>query len=134
MKDTSSNEKKRCEPCESMDKSMILSEDDIQNEIKTSLWSVVSVNGEYRISRSFVAKNFQCALDAINKMGSIAERENHHPDFHLTSYRNVEVVIYTHGVGGVTKNDLILAKMLDDEVDVTYSPKWLKENPLAAKN
>ena len=87
-----------------------------------------------KISRKFTAKNFQCALDAINAMGDIAEREGHHPDFHLTSYREVEIVLYTRKLGGVTQNDLSLAKMLDCETEVVYSPKWLKEHPEAAKD
>ena len=86
----------------------------------------------FKISRSFVAKNFQFALDAINDVGKIAEREGHHPDFHLTSYRSVEIVLYTHSVGGVTINDLTLAKKIEEEVTFTYSPKWLRENPTAA--
>ena len=68
-------------------------------------------------------------MDALKDIGEIAERENHHPDLHLTSYREVEIVIYTHSVGGITENDLILAKMLDDEIKVVYGPKWLRENP-----
>ena len=83
------------------------------------------------ISRKFTARNFQSALDCINAMGNVAEREGHHPDFHLTSYRNVEVVLYTHSLGGVSANDVALAKMLDEEVDVDYSPKWLEGNPKA---
>lgn len=71
-------------------------------------------------------------MDAMNAMGAVAERENHHPDFHLTSYRNVEIVIYTHSLHGVTENDILLASMLDSEAKVDYSPKWLKEHPEAA--
>lgn len=66
-------------------------------------------------------------------MGAIAEREGHHPDFHLTSYRDVEIVLFTHKVQGITANDLQLARMLDEEVNVVYSPKWLRENPEANK-
>ena len=44
-----------------------------------------------QISRSFVAKNFLAALAFFKEVGVIAEEANHHPDLHLTSYRNVEV-------------------------------------------
>jgi pterin-4a-carbinolamine dehydratase len=64
-------------------------------------------------------------------MGAIAEREFHHPNFHLVNYREVEVHLWTHKLNGVTENDLILAEMLDKEVAVVYSPKWLKEHPEA---
>merc|ERR1711862_92382 len=90
---------------------------------------VVDGVGVRSISRKYIAKNFQSALDSINAMGNIAEREGHHPDFHLTSYRNVEIVLCTHSVGGVTKNDISLARMFDKEVNITYSPKWLREHP-----
>ena len=77
-----------------------------------------------------MAKNFQAALNALNAFGAIAEQENHHPDFHLTEYRNVQIVLWTHSLGGVTESDLILAGLLD-QVPVVYSPKWLKEHPEA---
>ena len=79
-------------------------------------------------------KTFQAALDAINAMGAIAERENHHPDFHLASYREVRVDIYTHSVKGVTENDITLAELFMQEVKIVYSPKWLKEHPEAQQS
>jgi 4a-hydroxytetrahydrobiopterin dehydratase len=66
-------------------------------------------------------------------MGSIAEREGHHPDFHLTNYRHVQVVLYTHKVEGITESDLTLARRFNDEVVIDYSPQWLKSNPIANK-
>mmetsp|Transcript_20673 Transcript_20673/g.31606 ORF Transcript_20673/g.31606 Transcript_20673/m.31606 type:complete len:110 (+) Transcript_20673:57-386(+) len=88
-------------------------------------------HGIFKISRKFTAKNFQAALDCISQVGVIAEREGHHPDLHLTSYRDVEIVLFTHKVGGVTLNDFALARALDLEVKISYSPKWLQENPEA---
>ncbi len=78
-----------------------------------------------------MAKNFSQALESINAIGRIAERENHHPDVHLTGYRNVEIVLYTHSIGGVSANDLSLARMIEEEVGCKrefYSPKWSREN------
>lgn len=99
------------------------------------LWMIkFSGDGEGRvekISRKFTCKNFQSALDAINDIGAIAEREGHHPDLHITSYRNVEIELYTHSVGGLTINDIALAKMIDREVKINYSPKYLRENNIA---
>jgi pterin-4a-carbinolamine dehydratase len=59
-------------------------------------------------------------------MGEVAERVNHHPDFHLTEYRTVSVVIYTHKLMGVTEQDLNLARLFSEEVRIEYSPKWLR--------
>ena len=126
----------KCVPCESLDTSALLSRDEVERQVAMSLplWTIKQ-HSEGTIpclSRKSVAKDFQSALDSINGMGAIAEREGHHPDFHLTSYRNVEVVLYTHSIGGITQNDVSLAQMLDKEVKVVYSPKWLKEQ--AAKD
>jgi 4a-hydroxytetrahydrobiopterin dehydratase len=63
----------------------------------------------------------------LNNAGSVAEREGHHPNLHLTNYREVELEIYTHSLGGLTQNDFNLAEAVD-KISVKYSPKWLKEN------
>ena len=52
------------------------------------LWTL---NSEGQLVRRFVAKNFKVAMEFLNKAAEVAESMGHHPDFHLTSYRNVEV-------------------------------------------
>mmetsp|Transcript_743 Transcript_743/g.1285 ORF Transcript_743/g.1285 Transcript_743/m.1285 type:complete len:139 (+) Transcript_743:186-602(+) len=122
-----------CIPCESMDSSLLLLPNlkETHNALsELKLWKATLGNNRVEnISRSFTAKNFQSALDAINDIGLIAEREGHHPDIHLTSYREVEIVLTTHSLGGVTQNDITLAKIIDEKVKITYSPRWLKNNP-----
>ena len=44
-----------------------------------------------RIRREWRAKDFATALDFINRVGQIAEQEDHHPDLHLVGYRNVAI-------------------------------------------
>ena len=82
------------------------------------------------IERSFTAKSFLAAMDWFNRVAVLAEAETHHPDLHLTSYRDVRVVLSTHAVGGLTRPDAILAAKLD-HVLVDYSPKWLAQHPEA---
>lgn len=130
---------KKCAPCASLDQSSLLSPSRVQEQVSATLplWRYHESGGGPdkcpRLSRKFTAKSFQCALDAMNAIGAIAEREGHHPDLHITSYREVEVVLFTHKLSGVTGNDLELARMLDAEVGVVYSPKWLRENPEAER-
>lgn len=50
--------------------------------------------------RSFVAKNFVSAMAFLNAVAKIAEEQGHHPDLHLTQYRNVEIRLQTHSMGG----------------------------------
>ena len=83
----------------------------------------------YSINRRFTAKNFQAALDCLNEVGRIAEEQNHHPDLHITNYRDVHIELYTHKLYGVTENDIVLAHAIDTKVSIEYSPKWLKNHP-----
>ncbi len=36
----------------------------------------------------------------FNAVAEVAEAETHHPDLHLTSYRDVRLELSTHAVGG----------------------------------
>jgi 4a-hydroxytetrahydrobiopterin dehydratase len=83
----------------------------------------------YSINRKFTAKNFQSAMTCLNEIGRIAEEQNHHPDLHITNYRDVHIELYTHKLNGVTENDIILAHAIDTKVSIEYSPKWLKNHP-----
>jgi 4a-hydroxytetrahydrobiopterin dehydratase len=53
------------------------------------------------------------ALDFFNRIGAIAEAEDHHPDLHVVGYRNVTIELWTHAVNGLTENDFILAAKID---------------------
>jgi len=125
----------KCVPCSGLDDSAKLSVDEARTELESiknpsSLWTLKeSPNGVLSLSRKFTARNFQAAIDSINAVGAIAERENHHPDLHLTNYREVEIEIYTHKVNGITRNDFVLAEKINGDVAIEYSPKWLRENP-----
>ena len=61
------------------------------------------------------------AVDLINRIAKIAESENHHPDLHVTSYRNLKIDLSTHALGGLTENDFILA------AKINALPKELKK-------
>jgi 4a-hydroxytetrahydrobiopterin dehydratase len=66
-----------------------------------------------RIRREWRVKDFATALDFFNRVGQIAEAEDHHPDLHLTGYRNVAIELSTHAIGGLSENDFILASKID---------------------
>ena len=65
---------------------------------KVPLWELVEEDGVKKIRRDFVAKGFQPALDFVVGAGAAAEARGHHPDLHLTSYRNVSVGMCQHVV------------------------------------
>ncbi|GMH91696.1 hypothetical protein TL16_g12127 [Triparma laevis f. inornata] len=122
-----------CVPCESLDPSSLMSTPNLEAAVNSEcpLWKIKFDSGFNRLSREYTAKNFLTAMKSLNDIGEICESRSHHADLHLTSYRNVEIVVYTHSVKGVTRNDVELCKKLDEEVKVGYSPKWLKEHPEA---
>ncbi|GIL86013.1 hypothetical protein Vretimale_9047 [Volvox reticuliferus] len=78
------------------------------------------------ITRTFTAKNFMAAIRFFNKLAEVAEAEGHHPDIHLRNFREVEINLSTHVVGGLTRPDFAMAAKLD-MLEVEYSPKWAKE-------
>jgi 4a-hydroxytetrahydrobiopterin dehydratase len=66
-----------------------------------------------RIRRSWRVKDFTDGLDFFARVGRLAEDEGHHPDLHLTNYRDVTIELWTHAAGGLTENDFILAAKID---------------------
>jgi 4a-hydroxytetrahydrobiopterin dehydratase len=101
----------------------LLSEEDVQKRM--AVLPAWTLTGSV-IERQFTARHWQAAMDFLNAASTIAEAENHHPDLHLTGWRNVTVQLSTHAAGGLTLGDFVLAAKLDT-VEVDYSPKWLKE-------
>eukprot|EP00966_Prymnesium_polylepis_P193189 4477752-Prymnesium_polylepis.1 len=79
-----------------------------------------------------VAKNWAAAMGLFNAVSVLAEEEGHHPDLHLTSWRNVRIELSTHAIGGLSLPDLVLAAKID-AIPVECSPKWLRELEAAEK-
>jgi 4a-hydroxytetrahydrobiopterin dehydratase len=75
-------------------------------------WQVKAVDGVKRLERVFKFKNFAEALEFTNKVGAIAEQEDHHPMI-ITEYGRVTVNWWTHTIGGLHKNDFIMAAKTD---------------------
>jgi 4a-hydroxytetrahydrobiopterin dehydratase len=76
-------------------------------------WQVKEVEGMKRLERVFKFKNFVQALEFTNKIGSIAEVENHHPLI-ITEWGKVTLDWWTHKIGGLHKNDFIMAARSDE--------------------
>jgi len=66
-----------------------------------------------RIRRGFKLKDFRAALAFVNRVGMLAEEEGHHPDFHVTGWNQVELVLSTHAIDGLSLNDFVLARKID---------------------
>ena len=60
--------------------------------------------------------DFAAALAFVNKVGEIAEDQDHHPDIRVHGYRNVDLVLSTHSIGGLSPNDFIMAAKINQLV------------------
>jgi len=76
-------------------------------------WDVIEVDGVKRLQREFKFKNFAQALAFTNKVGEIAEKQDHHPLLQ-TEWGKVTINWWTHKIGGLHRNDFIMAAKSDD--------------------
>jgi 4a-hydroxytetrahydrobiopterin dehydratase len=76
-------------------------------------WSVIVIDGVMQLSREFDFNNFAQALAFTNRVGEIAEAEDHHPAI-LTEWGKVTVTWWSHKIRGLHKNDLIMAARTDE--------------------
>ncbi|HEU5010700.1 MAG TPA: 4a-hydroxytetrahydrobiopterin dehydratase [Gaiellaceae bacterium] len=65
------------------------------------------------LQRTFELDTFPAALDFVNRVGALAEEEDHHPDIAI-SYREVTLRWWTHTAGGITDRDRELAAKTDE--------------------
>ena len=98
----------RCAPCRAGDPPL---EESLARAYLAQLpsWS----RREETLVRSFELADFRAALRWLNRMAMLAEELDHHPDLRLHDYRRVEVVCWTHAVGGLALPDFVLARRID---------------------
>ena len=75
-------------------------------------WQLFSVDSVDRLKRTFKFENYSQAIEFSNKVGELAEREDHHPSI-LIEWGQVEINWWTHKIGGLHKNDFISAAKTD---------------------
>lgn len=85
-----------------------------ENDIAVRLREVPGWTREGQsISRIWKFHDFPEALAFINKVGTIAETMDHHPDI-ANSWATVRLTLTTHDKGGLTNLDFDLAKKIND--------------------
>lgn len=102
--------KKHCVPCEGGTPPLTQEkEKEFLKEVPG--WQVIR-NGAHKLRRQFKFKDFRQALEFVNRVGDIAERQQHHPDIYFT-WGKVQIDLFTHAVGGLSENDFILASKIN---------------------
>jgi 4a-hydroxytetrahydrobiopterin dehydratase len=87
----------------------LLNIDAINNHLtKLSGWSLKND----AIEKEWIFKDFNEALQFINKMGEIAEKHNHHPELHNV-YSKVKLRFNTHDEEGITLKDINIANEIN---------------------
>ncbi len=76
-------------------------------------WQIKEVDGMQRLERVFKFKDFAQALAFTDRVGASAEQEDHHPLL-VTEWGKVTVNWWTHKIGGLHKNDFIMAAKTDE--------------------
>ena len=71
-------------------------------------WEILEMGGEPRLQREYTFADFSAALEFTNRVGEMAEAENHHPAI-TTEYGKVTVGWWTHTIKNIHQNDLIMA-------------------------
>ena len=88
---------------------MKLSQTDIDEELKSLPgWSVVNE----KLHKEFQFDSFNQAFGFMTRAAMEIEKMNHHPEW-FNVYNKITIELTTHDAGGITKNDVSLAKILN---------------------
>lgn len=101
-------ENKRCIPCEGGMPHLMADEIEALRP-QVPAWEI---KDWHELHRKFKFKNFAEALDFVNKVGTLAESEGHHPTIRF-GWGYVEITTFTDAIDGLSENDFILAAKID---------------------
>ncbi|MGY5143084.1 MAG: 4a-hydroxytetrahydrobiopterin dehydratase [Candidatus Nitrosopumilus sp. bin_32a] len=86
-----------------------LSQIDIDEHLKNLPgWSVVNE----KLHKEFQFESFNQAFGFMTRAAMEIEKMNHHPEW-FNVYNRISIELTTHDAGGITKNDVNLAKILN---------------------
>lgn len=75
-------------------------------------------NDSQLLVRELTCANFMQAIELINQVAQLAEAADHHPDLHLTSYKQLRIELSSHHAGHiVTERDHRLAVQIEALLD-----------------
>ncbi|MEN8199807.1 MAG: 4a-hydroxytetrahydrobiopterin dehydratase [Thermodesulfobacteriota bacterium] len=108
--------KQKCEACSA--KAPLASAEQITSlHLQIPEWDIVEDDGVQKLRRGFSFKNFKQALAFTVRVGEMAEAEGHHP-LCITEWGKVEVLWWSHIIGGLHVNDFVAAA----KTDALYGP------------
>lgn len=75
-------------------------------------WQLDSASGQDQLVRTYRFKSFARALAFANQVGELADSEDHHPAI-LIEWGRATVSWWTHSIGGLHRNDFVMAARTD---------------------
>lgn len=84
-------------------------------------WSIVNDNGVSKLSRTYRSKDYPFLVALAAKFGEMAEQANHHPVL-LLEWGKLTVTWWTHVIGGLHRNDFIMAARCDRAAILVHGP------------
>ncbi|MCB1124393.1 MAG: 4a-hydroxytetrahydrobiopterin dehydratase, partial [Verrucomicrobiae bacterium] len=75
---------------------------------KLSKWQTVEEGSVSKLRKVFKFSNFAEALRFTNRVGELAEQEDHHPEI-LTEWGQVTISWWTHTTKGISPTDYSMA-------------------------
>lgn len=73
-------------------------------------WQLIE---DKKIVKEFKFKDFIEAKYFLDLVAVVAEEQGHHPSITII-YNKVKITLTTHAAGGLTENDFIMAKLIDE--------------------
>ena len=64
------------------------------------------------LRRSVTFESFLDGIDGVRRVAELAEAADHHPDIDIR-WRTVNLALSTHSAGGITAQDVALAREID---------------------
>jgi 4a-hydroxytetrahydrobiopterin dehydratase len=81
----------------------ILKEEQISEALKNiSGWSFK----DGHIVKTFYTQGYPETMGFVTAIGCVCQKINHHPDFLVVKYKEVDVSFSTHALNGITEYDL----------------------------
>lgn len=99
----------KCAPCEGAE-NRLSSKEVLATLEEVNDWQTLEM--ERKLFKDFEFKDFKSAKSFVDRVSALAEEQGHHPDISF-GWGYAEVVLWTHAVEGISRNDFILAAKID---------------------
>ena len=102
---------KKCEACR-IDAPKVTDEEIPSLMSQIPLWDIIEENNIKKLSCLFKFSDYEQSLFFTNKVATLADEEDHHPQITL-EWGKVKVVWWSHKIQGLHQNDFICAAKTD---------------------